>query len=113
MSVWQNVRGFALALWRTGALLILVTGLLFTVLAAIGWLQTAHWKPITVAEALASWFGLREWIAHPRTWLGLHRIVSWILRVPVFLLLTILGVGLAAISAPRKPREIWNPWSAR
>jgi hypothetical protein len=102
-----------LAVWRTGALLILITGLAFAALAAIGWLQTAQWKPATVGEVLSGWFGLREWIARPRAWLGLHRIVSWIVRVPVFLLLTILGVALAAISAPKKPREIWNPWSTR
>jgi hypothetical protein len=107
------VRRFGLIVWRTFALMVLVVGLAFTALAAIGWLQTAHWKPLTVGEALSTLPAVREWLAHPRSWIGLHRIVSWLLRVPLFLLLTVIGVGLAAMSAPKQPREIWQPWSGR
>ena len=95
--------------WRTFALLVLLVGLGFTVAAVIGWLQTAHWKPLTIGEGLSSVPALREWIAHPRSWIGLHRIVSWIVRVPLFLLLTVIGAGLAVMSAPKEPKQIWQP----
>ena len=107
------MRRFALIVWRTFALLVLLVGLAFTVVAAIGWLQTAHWRPLTVGEALSSTPALREWMAHPRSWIGLHRIVSWIARVPVFLLFTVMGIGLSVMSAPKEPKQIWQPWSER
>jgi hypothetical protein len=107
------VRRLGLIVWRTFALLVLLVGLGFTVVAAIGWLQTAHWKPLTVGEALTSFPALREWMAHPRSWIGLHRIVTWIVRVPVFLLLTAMGAGLAIMSAPEQPKQIYQPWSVR
>jgi hypothetical protein len=112
VSVAQSLRRSGLIIWRTFALMILLMGLGFTLLAVVGWLQTAQWKPTTVSEVLSS-FGLREWVAHPRSWLGLHRVVSRGLRVPVFLLLTLIGIGMAVISAPQKPQEIWQPWSGR
>jgi hypothetical protein len=107
------VRRFGLIVWRTFALFVLLVGLAFTLIAAVGWLQTAHWKPLTVGEALSSTPALREWIAHPRSWIGLHRIVSWIVRVPIFLLLTVMGIGLSVMSAPKEPKQIWQPWSGR
>jgi ABC-type cobalamin transport system permease subunit len=88
-------------------------GLGFTVVAAVGWLQTAHWKPLTVGEGLSSLPAVREWIAHPKSWIGLHRIVSWALRVPAYLLFTLVGVGLTVMSAPERPKQIWQPWSER
>jgi hypothetical protein len=65
------VRRFGLIVWRTFALLVLLVGLGFTVLAAVGWLQTAHWKPLTVGEGLSSLPAVRDWIAHPQSWIGL------------------------------------------
>ena len=107
------MRRFGLIIWRSFALLILLVGLAFTVAAAIGWLQTAHWKPLTVGEALSSTQGLRAWVAHPQSWIGLHRIVSWIVRVPLFLFFTVIGIALSVLSAPKEPKEIWQPWSGR
>jgi hypothetical protein len=107
------VRRFALIIWRTFALLILIGGLAFTLIAAVGWLQTAHWTPMTVGEGLSRVPALREWVIHPRSWLGLHRIISWLLRVPLFLLLSVIGAGLAIMSAPEQPKQIYQPWSVR
>ena len=107
------MRRFGLIVWRTFALLVLLAGFGFTVTAAIGWLQTAHWNPLTVGEGLSSLPTVREWIAHPKSWIGLHRIVSWVLRVPVYLLITLVGVALTVMSAPEQPKQIWQPWSER
>jgi hypothetical protein len=93
--------------------MVLLGGLAFTLIAAVGWLQTAHWKPLTVGEGLSSVPAFREWMVHPRSWLGLHRIVSWIVRVPLFLLLIVIGAGLAMTSAPEQPKQIYQPWSIR
>jgi hypothetical protein len=94
---------------------VVLVGIGFAVYAGVQWLQTARWQPLTVSGALASWPTTREWIAQPDSWLGLHRLVTWILRVPVFGIVTLVGVALVMLSGrARLDRDnAWRTWQRR
>jgi hypothetical protein len=94
----QHVRRLSAMLWRVLSLAVVSAGVGLTVYAGVQWLQTAHWQPLTINGVLASWPTTREWIAHPHSWVGLHRVVVWVLRVPVYLIVTLLGVTLLIVS---------------
>src|ERR1044071_3066934 len=60
------------------SLAVFAMGIGLAVYAGIQWLQTARWQPLTLSGLLTSWPGTRDWVDHPRTWLGLHRIFMWV-----------------------------------
>ena len=99
MSTTRHTQPLSARLLRAFSLVVLLIGIGFAVWAGVQWLQTARWQPLTVNGALATWPTTREWIAHPRSWLGLHRVVAWFVRVPVFVIVTLLGGALLLISA--------------
>jgi hypothetical protein len=110
-----RLQRWSAVLARAVSLAVLLVGIGFAAYAGVQWLQTAHWQPLTVNGALASSPGTREWIGHPRSWLGLHRVVSWFLRVPIFLLVTALGIALVMLTAPvpAENAETGATWSPR
>jgi hypothetical protein len=93
-----NARRLSAILLRVFSLAVFSAGLGFAGYAGVQWLQTAHWQPLTVNGALAIWPTTRNWIAHPYSWLGLHRVVVWTLHVPVFVLVSILGAALLIVT---------------
>jgi hypothetical protein len=94
-----SARRLGIILFRTLSLAVFSCGVALAAWAGVQWLQTAHWQPLTINQALASWPTTRNWLNHPQTWLGLHRLVLKALRVPVFLPLTLVGTGLLIIAA--------------
>jgi len=111
----QSTRRLSSLALRAISLAVLMVGIGLTVYACVEWLQTARWQPLNVNGALASWPTTREWLAHPRSWLGLHRVVVWVLRVPLFVMVTALGVALSLVTAPpsRDSAESQITWSRR
>jgi hypothetical protein len=108
MTSLQHARRWSAILFRAFSLAVFLAGIGFAGHAGVQWLQTAHWQPLTINGTLASWPTTREWIAHPHSWLGLHRVVEWVLRVPLFLIVTLLGAALLIISAPSSTgQEFW------
>jgi hypothetical protein len=106
-STWdrQYVRRLFAIAFRAFSLSVLVAGIGFAAYAGVQWLQTAHWQPLTVNGALNSSPTTRDWVAHPRAWLGLHRVIMWIRNVPVYLIVTVVGAALLVVSsAPRSSR---------
>jgi hypothetical protein len=100
MKGLQHVRRLSAILWRVFSVAVVSAGIGLAGYAGVQWLQTAHWQPLTISGALATWPTTRDWIAHPRSWVGLHRVVVWALRVPVYLIVTLLGVALLIVSDP-------------
>jgi hypothetical protein len=100
MKRLQHLQRLGGILWRVFGLVVLSAGLGLAGYAGVRWLQTAHWQPLTINGALAIWPTTRNWVAHPRSWVGLHRVVVWTLRVPVYLIVTLLGVALLIVSDP-------------
>jgi hypothetical protein len=91
---------------RVFSFAVLMTGVGFAAYDGVQWLQTAQWQPVTINGVLAGWPAARSWIAHPHAWLGLHRVVVWTLRLPVFLVVTLLGVALLIMTTPVTPPHL-------
>jgi hypothetical protein len=100
-----RARQLCARLWRALSVAVFLLGLGFAAYAGVQWLETAHWQPLTIDGALASWPTTRDWIAHPHSWLGLHRIVVRMVHVPVFLVVTLLGGALLLIGSPPTRRR--------
>src|SRR4029079_11239469 len=100
MKGLRHLQRVGAILWRIFGLVVLSAGVGLAAYAGVKWLQTAHWQPLTINGALASWPATRNWVAHPRSWVGLHRVVVWTLRVPVYLIVSVLGVALLIVSDP-------------
>jgi hypothetical protein len=96
----QHARRLSAILVRAFSLAVFLAGMVLAAYAVVQWLQTAHWQPLTINGALASWSTTRNWLAHPSSWLGLHRVVVWAMRTPIFLIVTLLGVALLTVSDP-------------
>jgi len=101
-STWdrQYVRRLFAIAFRAFSLFVFLTGIGFAAYAGVQWLQTAHWQPLTVNGALNSSPTSRDWVAHPRAWIGLHRVIMWVRNVPVYLIVTLVGAALLVVSYP-------------
>ena len=99
---WDPQRSRPLIATLPGALSLAVflTGIGLAGYAGVQWLQTAHWQPLTVNGLLTGWPTTRDWVAHPRAWLGLHRVILWVRNVPVFVIVALLGGVLLVVSPP-------------
>jgi len=104
MSGLERARTWSVAAIRAIGFATFLAGVGLVVLAAVRWLQTAHWAPLTVNGLLDHWPSTRSWVDHPRSWQGLHRLVSWTLRVPLFIIVTLLGAAIFLIASPRSAR---------
>ena len=105
------VRTAAAVLWRAFGLGVFLSGAGLAIYAVVQWLQTAHWQPLTINGLLTGWTGTRDWVFHPRTWLGLHRVIMSARTVPVFVIVMLLGGALLVFSTPRRPLPTWrDPW---
>ncbi len=89
-------------------LAVFLTGIGLAAYAGVQWLQTARWEPLTINALLTSWPATRDWTAHPRAWLGLHRVVMWIRWVPVFVIVTLLGGVLLVLSPSVTRSPTWQ-----
>ncbi len=68
--------------------------LLLFVWDAFTWLRIDEWNPVTMRAFVGgdplTWFG--GWLAAPESWLGAHRVVTWLMDHSLALLLLIFGV---------------------
>jgi len=97
ISLWRARRWTATA-FRYISLAVSVVGFGLLAYAGVQWLQSAHWHPLTVAGALDFWPTTRAWVAHPQAWHGLHRVVSYLLRVPLYIIVAGFGVVMLVFS---------------
>jgi hypothetical protein len=107
MKGLYHMRRSGAVLWRAFSVAVFMTGIGLAGYACVQWLQTAHWQPLTVNGMFTSWPMTRNWIAHPQSWLGLHRVVTWALRVPMFIIVMVLGVAMLVLGPPltREPTD--------
>jgi hypothetical protein len=109
-SMWDphDARRSLAILMGAVSVALIVAGLSLAAYAGVQWLQTARWQPLTVSGVLTSWPATREWVAHPRGWLGLHRVVMWVRSVPLFVIVTLLGAFLLVLSPPVTRSPTWQ-----
>ena len=94
----ERARRWTAAGFRFLSVAVLLVGLGLVAYAGVQWLQTEHWHPLTVSGVLDTWPTTRAWVAHPQSWQGLHRIVRYVLRVPLYLIVTGLGLVMLIFS---------------
>ena len=99
INVAQHAKRWMKALVRVAGFAVFLAGAGLVAYACVQWLQTAQWHPLTVGGALDSWLTTRNWIAHPQSWRGLHRIVVWTVRVPMYAIGMVFGAALLLITA--------------
>lgn len=78
---------------RLLGLVMFVTGLLLACHAGFQWLQTGHADPTLVEDVMLPKLPdqAQAWIAHPRSWYGLHRFTRWVLQIPLFASIAFTG----------------------
>jgi ABC-type cobalamin transport system permease subunit len=98
-DIVQHARRWIKTLVRVAGLAVFLAGAGLVAYAGVQWLQTEQWHPFTIGSTLASWPATRNWIAHPQSWRGLHRLVVWAVRVPLYAIGLVFGAALLFITA--------------
>jgi hypothetical protein len=97
MSRLPQVQRASSLVFRALSWAVFLIGLGLAAYAGVQWLQTAHWQPLTVDRALTGWSATHDWMAHPHSWYGLHEIIAWVLHVPLFVIVTLVGGAMIII----------------
>lgn len=83
-----------------------LTGLAIGCYAGLRWLQVGHGDLMLLSDVIVEYLPDRAqtWIIRPRSWFGLHRIVVWVLRIPMFASMAFVGflLLLASTASGRK-----------
>ena len=91
---------------RTARLLGLVTflaGVILGCYVGLHWLQTGRLEATLLEDVVLARLpdDAQSWVAHPRSWFGLHRFAMWILRIPLFASVAFGGFLILLASATR------------
>jgi hypothetical protein len=78
-----------------------IIGILLAICVVAGqscrWLQTGVWPNLTlhtVATPMISGSEFSQWLEKPQLWLGLHRLVAALFRIPLWIWITIPTSGI-------------------
>lgn len=83
----------------------------------VTWLYSGSWQPLSLlspiaftavymVESYGSWQTVLEWCVQPNTWIGIHKLVSWVpLSVGTLSLGVVLWVVMALLAYAVKPRK--------
>jgi hypothetical protein len=63
--------------------IVAVAGAFLFVTQCAWWLYFGEWVPLPLGIVLLPVGSLQEWLADPRSWIGLHKIVDLILSLPL------------------------------
>jgi len=85
---------------------IFVTGLVMGCYAGFRWLQTGHSDATLIQDVILAKLPDRAqaWVARPESWYGLHRVMLWVLEIPLFASLAVGGflILLAGTASGRR-----------
>jgi len=79
------------------ALPLLIGGFLLA-FSITQWFKTGEWHASN-GWVIAGWFGPTSWVNAPTNWLGLHKIVKFILDFPLWFSLPAVFYGVVALIA--------------
>jgi hypothetical protein len=85
-----------------------LAGLALGCYAGLRWLQVGNFDVMLMNDVVAEHLPERAqtWIIRPRSWFGLHRLVVWVLRIPIFAAAAFVGfLLLLASTASARSRE--------
>lgn len=83
------------SLWAAGTLL----GLAVVGYQVFAWLKSGVWPPLTVSTVvlpLARGSGFAGWYANPTGWYGVHRVMEFLLNLPLWCGCVVAGAASAA-----------------
>jgi len=87
-------------------MVLFLTGIAMGCYAGLRWLQTGHGDPTLIEDVIVANLPdpAQAWIVRPRSWLGLHRVVVWGLRIPLYASVAFGGflILLASTASSRK-----------
>ena len=88
---------------RLIGLVMFVAGVALGCYVALHWLQTGRVEATLLEDVVFTKLpeGAQTWVAHPRSWYGLHRFVMWILRIPLFASVAFSGFLILLATATR------------
>jgi len=102
----QKAPGVFSRIVRLIGMAMFLTGLAMGCYAGLRWLETGHSTATLINDVVAAQLPDRAqaWIARPRSWYGLHRVVVWVLRIPLFASVAFSGflILLASTASGRK-----------
>lgn len=84
-----------------------VTGVVLGCYAGLRWLQTGGFEATLIEDVVISKLpdDARVWIADPRSWRGLHRLVIWVFRIPLFASVAFGGFLILLATATRSRKR--------
>ncbi len=88
---------------RLLGLAMFVTGILMGCYVGWQWLQTGRFDATLIEDVVVAKLTDRAqaWIAQPRAWYGLYRLVVWLLRIPLFASVAFGGFLILLATATR------------
>jgi hypothetical protein len=74
-------------------------GLILFGLQVFWWLQSGYWTPFPLFDVVVAYGprSLANWLTDPTSWLGLHRIIAFVLDVSLALTMIVVGGVLELI----------------
>ena len=88
---------------RLLGLVMFVTGLILGCYVGLLWLQSGRVEATLIEDVVLARLpdDAQAWVAHPRSWYGLHRFAMWILRIPLFASVAFGGFLILLATATR------------
>jgi hypothetical protein len=88
---------------RLLGLVMFVAGIMLACYVGLRWLQTGRVEATLIEDVVLAKLpdDAQAWVAHPRSWYGLHRFALWILRIPLFASVAFSGFLILLATATR------------
>ena len=101
--VRQDKAGVLVRSARLLGLVMFVTGIILGCYVGLRWLQTGLVEATLIEDVVLGKLpdDAKAWVAHPRSWYGLHRFTVWILRIPLFASVAFSGFLILLATATR------------
>ena len=102
----QEAPGVVSRIARLIGMAMFLTGLAMGCYVGLRWLQTGLGDATLIQDVVVEKLPdpAQAWIVRPRSWYGLHRVVVWVLRIPLFASVAFSGflILLASTASGRK-----------
>ena len=90
---------------RVVGVLLFIGGIAAGCYEGFKWLRTGRSTPVLLENVVVGPLpaSMEGWIRQPDSWIGLHRIAVWVLDIPVWAVVIMVGfLVLLAAGAPRR-----------
>ena len=88
---------------RTAGKILLVISICLLSMQAFVWLWTGKWLDLTIryaVEPVLTAVHMTDWLYYPQNWFGAHKLVIWLMGMPLSLTMFVIGGFMAKGSEP-------------